>query len=133
MAKRELLTVLKIAKWLEERGLRVLHERAIHDHPDRGVFGVKGVERGKHPDLLVRGMVTAAGRTLSSGFVAIEVKPGNKHRDILDGFDVVLAYFVDYACGARYEVEGTQVDIAAIVLATSYGPEGVPVSGRREV
>lgn len=124
MGQGELAVVLEVASWLEARGLRVFHERRLPQDSRRGVFTVRGVERGRHPDLLVQGTLTAAGRTLLGAFVAVEVKPGNKHHHILDGFDAVLGYFLDYACGARYEVEGTQRDIAAIVLVTSFGPKG---------
>lgn len=106
MGQHELGAVLEVAGWLETKGLTVLHERRLPQQSERGLFTVAGVERGRHPDLLVRGKVTAAGRTLPGGFVTVEVKPGNKHRHILDGFDAVLGYFLDYACGAKYEVEG---------------------------
>ncbi|MBC7093780.1 hypothetical protein H5T53_07240, partial [Candidatus Bipolaricaulota bacterium] len=104
MGQRELAAVLEVADWLEKKGLTVFHERRLPQRSERGMFAVRGVERGRHPDLLVRGKVAAAGRILPGGFVAVEVKPGNKHRHILDGFDAVLGYFLDYACGARYEV-----------------------------
>lgn len=121
--RQEPAAVLEVADWLEARELFVYHERTMPGQSARGVFTVAGVERGRHPDLLVQGEITAAGRTLGN-FVAVEVKPGNKHRDVLDGFDAVLGYFVDYACGAKYEIDGSQVDVSAIVLVTSFGPKG---------
>lgn len=124
MGQRELAVVLEVADWLEAKGLTVLHERRLSSRPERGRFTVIGVEQGRRPDLVVRGRVTGAGRTLPGGFLAVEVKPGHKHRDILDGFDAVLGYFLDYACGARYVVDGEKIDISAMVLVTAFGTRG---------
>jgi len=121
---RESSVVLEVSGWLAGAGLAVFHERDVRGGVSHGTFRVTGVERGRHPDLLVRGGLVAAGRFVPECYVAVEVKPGERHRDILDGFDAVLRYFTDYACGARYEVSGSAVEIAAIVLVTSFGPKG---------
>lgn len=111
MGQRELMVVLEVADWLEAKGFAVFHERRLPSRPERGRFTVTGVEQGRRPDLVVRGRVTGAGRALPGGFLAVEVKSGHKHRDILDGFDAVLGYFLDYACGARYEIKGEKISV----------------------
>jgi len=113
-------TLTEATLWLG----KATHERRIGDRAPKGIFSVRGVQRGRHPDLLVCGQLSAAGRSIPGCYVAVEVKPGNKHQDILDGFDAVLRYFTDYACGGIYEVGGSAVDISAIVLVTSFGPNG---------
>jgi len=122
--RQELSVVLDVADWLGRAGLVVYHERGRLEGTSGGVFCVKGVEPGRHPDLLVCGGLVAARRPVATCHVAVEVKPGNKHHDILDGFDAVLRYFTDYACGARYEIGESEVEVAAIVLVTSFGPQG---------
>jgi len=124
VSRRERDVVLEIAAWLEDKGLTVLHERRLPSRPERGSFTVTGVEQGRRPDLVVRGRVTREDRVLPGGFLAVEVKPGYNHRDILDGFDAVLGYFLDYACGARYEIDGEKIEISAIVLVTAFGNKG---------
>lgn len=113
-----------MADWLDGRGLFVCHERPMLSQLASGVFTVTDVERGRR----VR---TSWSRgdccrwAYATQFRGCSVKPGNKHGNTLDGFDTVLGYFVDYACGAGYEVDGSQVDASAIVvLVTSFGPKG---------
>lgn len=120
----DLNVVLDVADWLTASGLTVYHEREIRNCPSRDVFSVDEAERGRRPDLLVCGHLVGGGRSFPGSYVAVEVKPGNRHKDILDGFDAVLRYFTDYACGARYLIGSCAVDITAIVLVTSFGPRG---------
>ena len=57
-------------------------------------------------------------------YVAIELKQGYKHRDILDGFDATLEYFSDYIWGANYSIHGESIEINAFVLATLFSRYG---------
>ena len=112
-----------VGRWLERHGVLVHDERPTPAVSGWSHFRVRDVQPGKRPDLLVRGTVEAAGRR-QQAYVAVEIKPGRKHQDILDGFDAVLDYFADWLWGARYTVDGQEVPLFAIVLATGYSPEG---------
>ena len=115
---------LHIGDWLTALGFQVFDERQNKDRPTWGVFEVRGVNRGKRPDLVVRGNLTAA-QTLKQGvYVAIEIKPGYKHDDILDGFDAILEYFSDYLWGAEYRIDNDPTQIAAFVFARFFSQRG---------
>ena len=115
---------LHIGDWLTALGFQVFDERQNKDRPTWGVFEVRDVNRGKRPDLVVRGNLTAA-QTLKQGvYVAIEIKPGYKHHDILDGFDAILDYFSDYLWGAEYRINNEPIQIAAFVFATFFSQQG---------
>ena len=119
---------ISVGDWLTDQGLKVFDERKNIQRPQWGVFEVKNIERGKHPDLLVQGIITAA-KISRSAYVAIELKRGYKHRDILDGFDAILQYFTDYMWGAEYIVDGEPIEISAFVLATFFSQYGYLFKG----
>lgn len=112
-----------VGRWLAKRGLGAYDESPTPAEPDWGRFQVRGVPTGKRPDLVVKGAMEAAG-ILQEAYVAIEIKPGSKHHDILDGFDAVLDYFGDCLWGARYSLDGQEIPLFAIVLATAFSPSG---------
>ena len=115
---------LSIGDWLSGLGFRVFDERKNEVRPQWGVFEVKSINRGKRPDLVVRGNLRAA-QTLKQGvYVAIEIKRGYKHHDILDGFDAILDYFSDYLWGAEYRIDNKPIEIAAFVFATFFSQQG---------
>jgi len=115
---------LSIGDWLTALGFQVFDERQNKDRPEWGVFKVTNINRAKRPDLVVRGNLRAA-RTLKQGaYVAIEIKPGYKHHDILDGFDAILDYFSDYLWGAEYWINNKSIQIAAFVFATFFSRQG---------
>jgi hypothetical protein len=117
-------TKLTVGDWLQELGLVVFDERPNPGRPQWGLFTVRSVQPGRRSDLLVCGHLTAAQHRLADAHVAIEIKPGHKHHDILDGFDAVLEYFTDYLWGTTYLIGGAPVEVAAFVLATSFSKEG---------
>jgi len=95
---------LALGDWLTKLGFQVFDEKENKDRPQWGVFEVGNINRGKRPDLVVHGNLSAA-QTLKKGvYVAIEIKCGYKHHDILDGFDAILDYFSDYLWGAEYKI-----------------------------
>ena len=115
---------LSIGDWLSGLGFRVFDERKNEVRPHWGIFEVKSINRGKRPDLVVRGNLRAA-QTLKQGvYVAIEIKRGYKHHDILDGFDAILDYFSDYLWGAEYRIDNKPIEIAAFVFATFFSQQG---------
>ena len=124
MPGREEKSKLIIGDWLQGKGLKVFDERPNKKRPQWGVFQVRNVERGKKPDLLIQGRIRCGTKDKGGSFVAVEIKPCFKHHDILDGFDAVLEYFMDYWWGAEYLVKDTPVPIAAFVLATHFSPYG---------
>lgn len=114
---------LVIGNWLTKQGLKVFDEKENTKRSHWGVFEVRNIERGKRPDLLVQGIISAA-RISRPAYVAIELKRGYKHHDILDGFDAILEYFTDYMWGATYSIHGEPIEITAFVLATLFSQEG---------
>jgi hypothetical protein len=115
---------LLIGDWLGSQGLEVFDEKLNKDRPAWGTFEVRNIQRSKRPDLLVRGDLAAAQVRRPGANVAVEIKPGYKHRDILDGFDAILDYFADYLWGAEYFIEDRPVEIAAFVFATLFCRDG---------
>ena len=107
---------LSIGDWLTEHGLQIFDERPNKDRPQWGMFKVGNINRGKKPDLVVCGDLAAAQTLRRNAYVAIEIKRGYKHRDILDGFDAILDYFSDYLWGAEYTIDGRVIEIAAFDL-----------------
>ncbi|MEW6423668.1 MAG: hypothetical protein AB1523_02820 [Bacillota bacterium] len=115
---------LAVGDWLTRAGFRVYDERQNKNRPDWGMFKVRSIAPGKRPDLLVCGNLSAARTTRQECYVAVEIKRGYKHTDILDGFDAVLEYYADYLWGAEYRVEGKNVQVAAFVFATFFSQQG---------
>jgi len=115
---------LSVGDWLAELGLHIFDERQNKDRPKWGVFEVRSINPGKRPDLVVCGNLRAARTVVKHAYVAIEIKPGYKHHDILDGFDALLEYFSDYLWGTEYWVHGRPIDIAAFVFATLFSRQG---------
>jgi len=114
---------LAVGDWLSKQGLKVFDERENTKRPQWDIFKIRNIERGKQPDLLAQGIVTAA-QISKPAYVAVELKRGYKHQDILDGFDAVLEYFSDYMWGANYSIHGESIEITAFVLATLFSREG---------
>lgn len=115
---------LSIGDWLTGLRFQVFDEKQNKDRPQWGVFEVRNINRGKRPDLVVRGNLSAA-QTLRQGvYVAIEIKRGYKHHDILDGFDAILDYFSDYLWGAEYLIDNKPIEIVAFVFATFFSQQG---------
>jgi hypothetical protein len=115
---------LVIGDWLTGSGLLVYDEKPNALRPQWRHFEVRNIDRGKRPDLLVQGMLTAAQTRIPGSYVAIEIKPGYKHHDILDGFDAILDYFGDYIWGAEYSINDEPVEISAFVFATLFSRDG---------
>ena len=109
----------KIGVWLADYGCLIYDERKNPRNSKWGIFNVENAVHGR-PDLVVRcGLKGSVFR-----YVAIEVKPCYKHKDLLDGFDAVLKYFCDHCFGAKYNVCGEPIEIHAFVLATNFSPQG---------
>jgi hypothetical protein len=115
---------LALGDWLSDHGFAVFDEKPNRKRPDWGFFQVSNVDRGKRPDLLVRGDLAGAKALYPGAYVAIEIKPGYKHHDVLDGFDAVLDYFGDYLWGAQYLIDEKPIEIAAFTFATLFSREG---------
>jgi hypothetical protein len=65
--------------------------------------------------------------------VMVEVKPGNEHHDLLDGFDQILKYAGEYYSGrVNYKTKITK-KINAFVLATKYSRNGYLYSNESKV
>jgi len=120
----EAVVKLSIGDWLTELGLQVFDEKENKERPKWGIFKVSNVSQGKRPDLIARGNISAAQKLKKATYVAIEIKCGYKHRDILDGFDAILDYFGDYLWGAEYKIDNKIIQMAAFVFATFFSKEG---------
>lgn len=120
----ELEVKLSIGDWLTNFGFKVFNEKRNVDRPQWEVFEIRNISRGKRPDLVVCGNLRAA-KTLKQGaYVAIEIKRGYKHNDILNGFDAILDYYSDYLWGAEYWIDDKQIQIDAFVFATFFSMQG---------
>jgi hypothetical protein len=115
---------LLIGDWLTELGFGVFDEKENGQRPQWGLFKVGKVNRGKQPDLVVFGNMSAAHKLKKGIYVAIEIKRGYKHHDILDGFDATLDYFSDYMWGAEYKINSEIIQISAFVFATVFSKDG---------
>lgn len=115
---------LHVGDWLSELGFKVFDEKKNTKRPQWGTFKVTNINRGKRLDLVIQGCLSAAKKRKSGAYVAIEIKCGYKHRDILDGFDAILDYFSDYLWGAEYNIENKRIQISAFVYATFFSKQG---------
>ena len=101
----------KIADWVEQYGWKAYYNQK--NNSGFPVFHSEG--SGGKPDLLI-----------SKGpyNVMIEVKPGGKHSDILDGVDQIIRYAGEYMTGrVKYKTNVTKT-IDAFVLGTGFSPFG---------
>ncbi len=115
---------LSIGDWLSQLGFCVFDEKINVQRPKWGLFDVRNIQQGKRPDLLVCGNLSAARSLKRNSYIAIEIKCGYKHKDILDGFDSILDYFADYLWGAEYRIDDKPIEVAAFVFATVFSPSG---------
>lgn len=102
---------LYIGDWLTKSGFQVFDEKPNKERPQWGVFEVRNINRGKRLDLVVRGNLRAAHTLKQDVYVAIEIKRGYKHHDILNGFDAILDYFSDYLWGAEYRIDNKPIQM----------------------
>jgi len=115
---------LSLGDWLTELGFTLFDERPNYKRPDWGVFEVRNIDRGKRPDIIIRGDLIAAKTIIPGVYVAIEIKRGYKHHDILNGFDAILGYFGDYLWGAQYLINDKPIEIGAFLFATLFSRNG---------
>lgn len=109
-----------LANWLEKYNWKIYYNQKNEDN--RPVFHAN---TNSKPDLLL----SKAGIN-----VLVEVKPGNKHQDILDGYQQILEYAGEYHIGrTKYKKEGKEnIEINAFVLATQYSLSGFLYNDEQE-
>jgi len=115
---------LRVANWLQALGCKIYAKERDRVIRGAGRFSVRGINDGKSPDLLVEGVLYSKTRRVGRGYVAIEIRFGYEHQEIVQGFQQVLSHFADYCLGAEYYVEDKAIEVSAIVLATYYSPSG---------
>jgi len=115
---------LSLGDWLGNLGFKIFDEKENKERPQWGVFEVRNINRGKRPDLVVQGNLSAAQTLIRNAYVAVEIKRGYKHHDILDGFDEILEYLSDYLWGAEYRIHDKPIEITSFVFATFFSKEG---------
>lgn len=127
--KKEAQIKLSIGDWLKGIGCKVYDEKNNPKRPDwDGTFQVENIQRGRKPDLVIGCRIadpySMIGRQLTR-YIALEIKPGYKHVDLVNGFSDVIGYFTDYCWGTRYSIKGEgRIHIDAIVLATAFSHKG---------
>ncbi|MFX1535195.1 MAG: hypothetical protein ACFFDI_13305 [Promethearchaeota archaeon] len=115
---------LSVGDWLDKLGFQIFDEKENIERPKWRKFEVRNISRSKKPDLIVRGNLKAA-NTLKKGiYIAIEIKRGYKHSDILNGFDAILNYYSDYLWATEYWIDDKQIPIYAFVFATFFSERG---------
>jgi len=103
----------KLADWLENYGWTVYYNQTNTDGYD-----TFHANTNAKPDILLK---------KGDYYVLLEVKPCQKHNDLLDGRDQLLKYAGEYYSGRTsyyLEPNGDPLDIDAFVLATDYSREG---------
>ena len=101
----------KIADWVTPYGWKVYYNKTVPD--GFPTFHSKG--GGGKPDILI---------TKNGYNVMIEVKPCEKHKDILDGVDQTIRYAGEYYSGRTKYKTTHEISIDAFVLGTKYSPYG---------
>jgi len=100
-----------ISDWVVPYGWKVYYNKSnFEGYP---TFKSKG--GGGKPDILI---------TKNGYKILIEVKPGEKHHDILDGVDQIIRYAGEYYSGRTKYLTTHEEKIDAFVLATKYSPYG---------
>jgi len=129
--KKEKAVKLAVGDWLKGLGCGVYDEVRNDRRPNwDGTFQVRNIQRARKPDLVISCRMPKADnvkgrRSRGIYYVALEVKPGYKHPDIVSGFEDVLQYFSDYCWGARYSIKGKGlIRISVIALATYFSRDG---------
>lgn len=136
---------LFIANWLKElKSVKAVYREA--KLPQKGnykedlekipSFEVK--HSGMSPDLLVEVRLDQKDPKKPGQeefWIALELKVCNKHLALLEAYDSILSYFIDYvALGASYKVANYEGDIPIDVfaIATNYSPLGFLFEGERK-
>lgn len=115
---------LNVGRWLESLRCKIYDEEGSKLETNWDKFSVYGIRRGKSPNLLVKGILYSKSRKVGPAYIALTIKVGWEHQEIVQGFKDVLSHFKDYCWGAEYYADGELVPISAIVLATYYSPFG---------
>ncbi len=117
---------LVIARWLSEfDSIKAVYEEKKHRQHAVQLEPFEVHHTALSPDLLVKTSLKD-----KEFWIALELKICNKHLPLLNAYDQLLSYFLDYvALGARYEVDGQDVLIDTFALATNYSPVGYLFEG----
>lgn len=109
----ELDRMKKISKWTNKYGWKAYFDR---ENPwNYPLFHVKETN-GSKPDILLK---------KQNYTLAIEMKNGKDHKELVDGFGQTLRYAGEYWTNkAQYTIQGKQQKINAFVLATQFSPKG---------
>jgi len=111
MMSEKIQAMRDIADWVKSYGWKIYYNQKNLD----GFSTFSSVGSSSKPDVLI---------TKNGSNVLIEVKPGSKHRDMLDGVDQVLNYAGEYYSGRIQYKTNITIPINAFVLATKYSRFG---------
>lgn len=117
---------LFIARWLQTlNSVKTVYEEAKNRHYPQKLHAFKVRGSALSPDLLIQTSLRD-----EEFWMALELKVCNEHLPLLNAYDDLLSYFVDYvALGASYEAGGVQVPIHVFAVATNYSPLGYLFKG----
>jgi len=101
-----------LANWIEKHNWKIYYNQKNKD--GRPVFHAN---TNSKPDMLLK---------KNSANILVEVKKGNKHQDILNGYQQTMEYAGEYYIGrTNYNIENKEnLEINAFVLATQYSLSG---------
>jgi len=110
----------RLADWIKKNGWQVYYNQKNDDYP------VFRANTNSKPDLLI---------TKNNYNIMIEVKNGQEHQDILNGFDQTIKYAGEYYTGRiRYKtVNQENIPINAFLLATDTSHNGYLYANESEL
>lgn len=118
----------QVGEWLESKRevVQVYEEARYHKWEKWPTFHIKN--SSKYPDLLAKCKFEDEKNHF---YIAIELKSGDEHNKLLEGYDSILKYFIEYSLfGAQYYVDEVgkndlvPIKIDLFALATNYSPLG---------
>jgi len=138
-SEREVKTA--IGNWLRRHGCEVYDEEESTKRPRwDGIFQVENVHRKRKPDLVIGCYLTVEGKPVNrrrKDYIALEIKPGYRHKEITEGFGDILQYCADYCWGTTYRIKPRtgrprKISVSVFALATRFSSRGFLYEGEEQ-
>jgi hypothetical protein len=107
----------RIGNWLTQHNIQYWHNRKITELKNDNIFRVEGTQ--KKPDMIIQ-----TTKIPISGFIAIEIKPGQLSKAVRDSCKT-LTYLRNYTNGlTKYFIGNKEIKIKVFAIATQFSIEG---------